>query len=105
MADSNTPARRSRGASSAIEGTPPARRTRKRSGSNTKSDSTTTISAADRLRMIETAAYYRAERRGFVSGHEADDWLFAETEIDALIAAAQAPANGAAVKRTGARKT
>lgn len=27
------------------------------------------------------AAYFRAERRGFVPGHEAEDWLAAEAEI------------------------
>jgi hypothetical protein len=30
---------------------------------------------------IAEAAYFRAERRGFVPGHELDDWLAAETEI------------------------
>ena len=28
------------------------------------------------------AAYYRAERRGFAPGHEVEDWLAAEAEID-----------------------
>jgi Protein of unknown function (DUF2934) len=31
---------------------------------------------------IAEAAYWRAERRGFSSGHELDDWLEAEREID-----------------------
>jgi hypothetical protein len=31
--------------------------------------------------MVATAAYYRAEKRGFESGHEMDDWLEAEQEI------------------------
>jgi hypothetical protein len=31
--------------------------------------------------MISEAAYYRAERRGFAPGMEADDWLQAEAEI------------------------
>jgi hypothetical protein len=31
---------------------------------------------------IAEAAYWRAERRGFESGHELDDWLEAEREID-----------------------
>lgn len=31
---------------------------------------------------IREAAYLRAERRGFVPGHEVDDWLDAEQEID-----------------------
>ncbi len=32
--------------------------------------------------MIAEAAYYRAERRGFESGFELEDWLEAEAEID-----------------------
>ena len=31
---------------------------------------------------IAEAAYWRAERRGFVPGRELDDWLDAEKEID-----------------------
>jgi hypothetical protein len=31
---------------------------------------------------IAEAAYWRAERRGFIAGHELDDWLEAEREID-----------------------
>jgi hypothetical protein len=37
--------------------------------------------------MIREAAYLRAERRGFVGGSEADDWLAAEQEVDSRIAA------------------
>jgi len=32
-------------------------------------------------KAIAEAAYFRAEHRGFVPGHEFDDWLAAETEI------------------------
>ena len=38
-----------------------------------------------RRRMIAEAAYYRAERRGFVSGDTVQDWLEAEKEIDRSI--------------------
>jgi hypothetical protein len=31
--------------------------------------------------MVATAAYYRAEKRGFEPGHDIDDWLEAEQEI------------------------
>lgn len=31
--------------------------------------------------MIAEAAYYRAERRGFHTGYEIEDWLAAEAEI------------------------
>ena len=30
---------------------------------------------------IALAAYFKAERRGFTSGHELDDWLEAEHDI------------------------
>jgi hypothetical protein len=32
---------------------------------------------------IAEAAYWRAEKRGFEAGHELDDWLAAERQIDA----------------------
>ncbi len=35
-----------------------------------------------RHEMIAKAAYFRAERRGFEPGHDVEDWLAAETEID-----------------------
>ena len=52
-----------------------------------RTDSSTTLSAQDRLRMIESAAYFQAERHGFTPGRAIEDWLAAESEIDALIAA------------------
>ena len=36
----------------------------------------------DRQRRIATAAYYRAEKRGFIGGNELQDWLNAEAEIE-----------------------
>ena len=39
-------------------------------------------SKEDRQQRIATAAYYRAERRGFNSGHEIQDWLEAEKDMD-----------------------
>jgi hypothetical protein len=38
-------------------------------------------SAAEIYELIAQAAYYRAEKRGFTPGLEADDWLQAETEV------------------------
>lgn len=38
----------------------------------------------ERYRMIETTAYYRAEKRGFSDGDPVKDWLEAESEINAL---------------------
>jgi len=59
-----------------------------------RTDVATSLSPAERLRMIEMAAYFRAERRGFAPGHEYEDWLAAEAEIAALVpsAAPKAPA-------------
>jgi Protein of unknown function (DUF2934) len=46
-----------------------------------------TVSQEMRRAMIEQAAYLRAERRGFTPGSEVEDWLAAETEVDALLRA------------------
>lgn len=43
------------------------------------------VSADDRRAMIAEAAYLRAEGRGFAPGHETEDWLAAEVEVDALL--------------------
>jgi hypothetical protein len=45
--------------------------------------------AAQRQATIATAAYYRAQQRGFAPGHEFEDWLAAEREVYRLIAGAQ----------------
>lgn len=39
-----------------------------------------------RRALIAEAAYLRAERRGFVPGHEEEDWLTAEAEVDTALA-------------------
>jgi Protein of unknown function (DUF2934) len=36
---------------------------------------------AARQKMIAEAAFYRAEKRGFVPGCELEDWLAAEVEV------------------------
>jgi hypothetical protein len=46
-----------------------------------------TLSPAERHRLVEVAAYYIAERRGFGGGAHHDDWVQAEREVDAMIAA------------------
>jgi hypothetical protein len=46
------------------------------------------LTAEQREAMIAEAAYFRAEKRGFAQGHEVEDWLTAEQEIDALVNAA-----------------
>ncbi len=39
-----------------------------------------------RCGLIAQAAYLRAQRRGFAPGHELEDWLAAEAEVDAALA-------------------
>ena len=43
------------------------------------------VDSEQRRKMIETAAYYLAEKRGFEPGHETEDWAAAEKEIDATL--------------------
>jgi len=39
----------------------------------------------ERHAMIERLAYQYAESRGFAPGHDVDDWLAAESEVDARL--------------------
>ena len=43
------------------------------------------IGAAERYRMVETAAYFIAERNGF-KGNSADNWIAAEAQIRKMLA-------------------
>jgi hypothetical protein len=40
----------------------------------------------DRHTSIAKAAYFIAERRGFVPGHELEDWFAAESEVSHRLA-------------------
>jgi hypothetical protein len=40
-------------------------------------------SAALRRDRIAVAAFYMSEARGFAPGHEAEDWLLAQKQVDA----------------------
>lgn len=57
--------------------------------STTPEGSVSCNSMLDEMRrsMIAEAAYHIAERRGFQPGHEMEDWLHAEKEIDAAACA------------------
>jgi hypothetical protein len=48
----------------------------------------TTLTAEEREQLIAETAYRIAELRGFGAGHDLDDWLEAEREVDAMLAAA-----------------
>ena len=41
------------------------------------------IAHQQRYEAIAVAAYYLSEQRGFAPGHEIEDWLLAETQLDA----------------------
>jgi cell division protein FtsN len=43
------------------------------------------IDPDQRHHYVEVAAYYIAERRGFLGGCQAEDWVQAETEIERLL--------------------
>jgi hypothetical protein len=43
------------------------------------------VDLGQRQLMIAEAAYYYAQRRGFERGHELDDWLAAQDQIDAAL--------------------
>ena len=73
--------------------TPPARAPAKsatprvRKTAAKKAPARVTISEDVRRGMIAEGAYLRAERRGFAPGHEEEDWIAAEAEVDALLKA------------------
>lgn len=45
------------------------------------------VDESTRQKMIQEAAYYRAQNRAFESGHEMEDWFSAEREIDRILSA------------------
>ena len=48
------------------------------------------VSAEERRSRIAQAAYFRAERRKFAPGHELEDWVAAEAEVDRELARSEA---------------
>jgi hypothetical protein len=46
---------------------------------------TAEVNGREKRELIGEAAYYRAERRGFVPGFELEDWLAAELEIEGFL--------------------
>lgn len=51
-------------------------------GPSPSGDGQAILDERQRREMIATAAFLRAQRRGFESGAELEDWLAAEEEID-----------------------
>jgi hypothetical protein len=78
---------------SAASSSPPKVRVRQRkspASATRASDKTSSHTAAaqaphpplDRYASIAQAAYFRSQHRGFKPGHEMEDWLAAEAEVD-----------------------
>jgi Protein of unknown function (DUF2934) len=44
------------------------------------------VSDEERRSMIARAAYFRAEKRQFAPGHEVEDWIAAEADVDRELA-------------------
>jgi hypothetical protein len=49
------------------------------------------VDPQQRSALIAQAAYFRAEKRGFAPGHETEDWLVAEAEVDSVLLEAALP--------------
>jgi len=58
-----------------------------RTAANTSAQPAPLPSEAEMMEMISQAAYYRAEKRGFQPGLEAEDWEQAEAEVRARLQA------------------
>jgi len=67
----------------------------KRSLSPALPDRETSVSPDERRLMICEAAYYHAQQRGFAPGHEVEDWLAAEQEVERILPSVPSPAVGA----------
>ena len=47
------------------------------------------LTESQRHEAVQVAAYYLAERRGFEPGHELEDWINAEVQLDATFGTGQ----------------
>lgn len=54
-------------------------------GRSSKARTATPHFPENRIASIAEAAYFRAEKRGFEAGHELEDWLAAEADVDARL--------------------
>ncbi|MEY6431071.1 DUF2934 domain-containing protein [Thioalkalicoccus limnaeus] len=60
----------------------PTRSKTKTAGRRNASLAATPLSAEEREHMVRMAAYFKAEKRQFAPGYEAQDWAEAEREVD-----------------------
>jgi hypothetical protein len=68
-----------------------------------KTGPATVAANAEVAALVAERAYFRAQNRGFAPGHELDDWLVAEREVNALLATPAPAAPVRARKRKPAR--
>lgn len=61
------------------------------SAAGAMTDGAAFLEPAERRALIAEAAYFRAERRGFEPGHELEDWVAAESDIEHLVPLPGAP--------------
>jgi hypothetical protein len=74
----------------ALDTAPPAKSRKRRAAAHQDqavlaASATAGVSEDQRRGMIALSAYLRAERRGFSPEGQAEDWLAAEKEVDALL--------------------
>ena len=87
MKSGKTTPRQKRAAATPGAGLPKRKaQTRARSTAPGATNGETALSLDERRRMIELAAYLRAERRGFAGGTPEQDWFEAEAEVDRMLA-------------------
>jgi hypothetical protein len=81
--------RRSPDVPKSVAPAPPAKSAARRQARAAQSDQPARAQVTPEARgaLIAENAYLRAERRGFAPGHETEDWLAAEIEVDALLKA------------------
>lgn len=94
MEEIRKPARKSRAAAAprpAARKAAPAKATARKPAGAGSRPAVAALPAAEREAMVRTAAFFRAERRGFAPGHEWEDWLAAEAEVSAMFGPGPAP--------------
>jgi len=65
------------------EVTPARKRAPRKRVATTEAARPSFVDPQQRAALIARAAYFRAMKRGFAPGHEFEDWLAAEAEVDA----------------------
>ena len=65
------------------EVTPAKKRAPRKRAAATEAARPSFVDPQQRAALIARAAYFRAMNRGFASGHDVEDWLAAEAEVDA----------------------